>query len=356
MTFAAKTGAVLAATMVSLAIGASAEAADRTKVTIAVGTTVIDTSQANNTSVPMATQCWEREGLDVSIQPTNSSAATQAVLSGQAQFVLMGPGRAVLSRAQGAPLKAVYMNMRKNFQFPVVLENSDIKTVQDFKGKTMGVISYGAQLVSIIKGMVAEAGMDPNKDLTIVETGVGAQAVAALESGKVDVWGTWDSQIATAENMGIKLRRFSSPFADKLTFGSSFFTTDAYIQSNPEVITKLLRCVVRSTVMTMENPEGAVRAHWRMFPATKPTNVSEEEAFRQAMHILKVREEFLALEPGARWGEFPENSVSDMVTFMKETGELKGDVNPADLFTNQFVDAINDFDVAEAKQAARDLK
>ena len=356
MKFALKACTALVALTALTTMTGAAQAADRTKVTIAVGTTVLDASQANNTSVPIATGCWEKEGLDVTIQPTNSSAATQAVLSGQAQFVLMGPGRAVISRAQGAPLKAVYMNMRKNFQFPVVLESSPIQSVADFKGKTMGVISYGAQLVSIIKGMAAEAGLDPDKDLTIIETGVGAQAVSALTSGRVDVWGTWDSQIATAENMGIKLRRFTSPYAEKLTFGSSYFVRDDYIKSHPEVIAKVLRCVARSTVMTAANPEGAVKAHWRVYPATKPTGVSEDEAFRQAMHILKVRDEFLALEPGVRWGEFPKGSVADMVAFMKATGELKGDVKPDDLFTNQFIDAINDFDAAAAKRDAAALK
>lgn len=337
------------------ALAGTASAAGRQAVTIAIGTNVLDTSQANNTSVPIATKCWEKEGLDVTIQPTNSSAATQAVLAGQAQFVLMGPGRAVIARSQGAPLTAVYMNMRKNFQFPVVQESSPIKSIEDFKGKTMGVVSYGAQLVAIIKGMIAEAGMDPQKDITIVETGVGAQAVAALTSGRVDVWGTWDSQIATAENMGLKLRRFTSPYAEKLKFGSSYFVRDDYIKSHPEVIAKVLRCVAKGTVMSMENPAGTVRTHWTVYPATKPSGVSDDEAFRQGMHVLKVRAEFLELDKGEKWGEFPHQAIVDMVDFMKATGELKGDVNPKDLYTNQFVDAVNDFDADAVRREAKTL-
>ncbi|MEO8281216.1 MAG: hypothetical protein ABI564_16065, partial [Ideonella sp.] len=55
----------------ALSLGAAvvapvARAADeRPKITIAVGTTVIDASQANNTSIPIYTKCWEKEGLDV---------------------------------------------------------------------------------------------------------------------------------------------------------------------------------------------------------------------------------------------------------------------------------------------------
>ena len=345
--------------LVAIGIGASAlssaMAAELKPFTLAIGTKVLDTSQANNTSLPIATKCWENEGVDVTLQPTNSSAAMQAVLSGQADMVLMGPGAAVKARAKGAPIKAVYMNMRKNFQFPVVLESSDIKSIEDFKGKTMGVVSYGAQLVSIIKGMVAEAGLDPNADLTIVETGVGAQAVAALESGQVDIWGTWDSQIATAENMGLKLRRFSSPYAEKLKFGSSYFVRDDYVDTNPDLIVKVLRCVAQGTMMSLENPEGTVATHFKVFPATKQSGVDDATATKAGLHIFQVRSEFLTKEEAEKWGEFPPKAVVDLVDFMSATEDLGGTVDPESLYTNQFIDQINDFDHDAVLKRAAEL-
>ncbi len=342
----------LAATLIS-STGMAAQ--ERPKVTIAIGTSVLDASQANNTSVPIYTGCWEREGLDVTIQPTNSSSAMQAVLSGQAQFVNMGPGAAILARAKGAPIKAVYLNMRRNFQFPVVLESSPIKSIEDFKGKTIGVISYGAQLVEIIKGMLAEAGLDPSKDVTFVETGAGAQAIAALTSGKVDVWGTWDSQIATAENMGIKLRRFTTPEAEKLVFGGSYFVRDDYIDTHPKIIEKVLRCVAQGSALVLANPEGAIKAHWKVYPSTKPTNLDDADALKQALHLINVRSEFIRLEPGARWGEFPPKAAQIMVDFMRNNKRLEGKLDPEALYTNQFISAINNFDPKSIQQQAATL-
>lgn len=339
----------------SLYVANAANAAELTKVTIAVGTTVIDVSQANNTSVPIATECWKRAGLDVTIQPTNSSSAMQAVLSGQAQFVNMGPGAAILARAKGAPIKAVYLNMRRNFQFPVVLASSDIQSIKDFKGKTIGVISYGAQLVEIIKGMLAEAGLDPNKDVTFVETGGGAQAIAALTSGRVDVWGTWDSQIATAENMGIKLRRFTTDAAEKLVFGGSYFVRDDYIKDHPDVIEKVLRCVAQGSAEVLANPEGAIKAHWKIYPSSKPTNLDDAEAMKQALHLVNVRSDFIKLGAGERWGEFPPQAAKVMVDFMRANDRLKDDLDPETLYTNQFVEAINHFDSAAVTQKAASL-
>lgn len=324
-------------------------------VTLAIGTTSIDASQANNTSVPMYTKCWAKEGLDVTIQPVNSTAAMQAVLSGQAQFSNHAPGSALQARAKGAPIKAVYVNIRKNFQFPVVLDNSPIKSVADFKGKTIGVISYGAVLVQIIKAQIAEAGLDPDKDVTFIETGTGAQAVAALTSGKVDIWGTWDSQIAVAENMGVKLRKFTSAAAEKLDFGSSFFVRDDYIKSNPQVVEKMLRCLVQGTQVTMMNPEGAIRAHWQMFPASKPTNLDDATAMKQALHLVKTRMQYLQVDGNEKYGEITLRSATDMINFMRKNDQLAGKLEPADAFNNQFIAGANRFDPAVIKAAAESL-
>ncbi|NNM71601.1 ABC transporter substrate-binding protein [Enterovirga aerilata] len=320
---------------------------------MAVGSTVIDVSQANNTSVPIHTKCWEREGLAVEIQPTNTNAAVQALLTGRVEFVLSGPAAAIIARSKGGPIKAVYMNMRKNFVFLVVPEASPIKDLKDFKGKTVGVFSYGAQQYRVFKGMMTEVGLDPEKDVSWIETGAGAQAVAALRAGRVEAWGTWDSQLATAENMGLKFRRFTSEAAEKLNWGSSIFTRDDYAAANPEVVGKFLRCVAEGTAFTIANPEAAVKAHWTVFPATKPSNLSDAEALRQALHIVETRIEFLKVEPGAKWGEMPPSSAAETINFMKSTGELKDDVKPSDMFTNAFVPAINAFDQAEVEKTAR---
>ena len=341
----------LLAAAVAAAVASTAQAQQREKVTIAIGTTAIDVSQAYNTSVPIYTKCWEKEGLDVTIQPISSVAGMQAVLSGQAQIVNMGTGSALQARAKGAPLKAIYLNIRKNFQHPVVMEGSPIKSIADFKGKTIGVISYGAVLVDITKAMIAEAGLDPAKDVTFIETGTGAQAVAALKSGQVDVWGTWDSQIATAENMGVKLRKFTSAQAEKLTFSSAYFAREDYIQKNQQTLEKFLKCSAMGTQIVAANPEGAIRAHWQVYPASKPSALDDATALKQAMHLVKTRLEYVQVAPDAKWGEMTLPAATAMIDFMRANKQITTPLEPKDVFTNQLIEGANKIDPAAVKAA-----
>ena len=56
-------GRLIAGVLGCVAIASIAVAQPREKVTIAIGTNVLDASQANNTSIPLYTKCWENEGL-----------------------------------------------------------------------------------------------------------------------------------------------------------------------------------------------------------------------------------------------------------------------------------------------------
>jgi len=69
----------------------------------------------------------------------------------------------------------------------MVLKESPIRKDVDLKGKAIGVGSLASSAVGYMKALVAEAGLDPNKDVTFLPVGMGAQAAMALKMGKVDL-------------------------------------------------------------------------------------------------------------------------------------------------------------------------
>ena len=328
----------------------------QTKVKVVSAATVFDSSQVNNTSVPMHLGYWKSEGLDVEAQPSTASAAIQAIMTGNAEIAYGGPSVALAAREKGAKITAIYLNVRKNIYYPSVLDDSDIRSIRDFKGKMMGVSSYGAQMNLIFSAMFEEAGLDPAKDVKTVEVGMGSQALTALTSGRVQIWGTWDSQAATIENLGFKVRKFTSPLSDGLNFGAAYFVRDDYLKKNREALVKFLRGVAKGTVFALANPEAGVRIHFLVFPNSKPTGVDEQTAFKQALHIFSARAPSLAKEPSERWGEMSVQSVAATKDFLLKAGLLKKDFNPTDVFTNDLIDAANQFDEQAVRQQAINFK
>jgi NitT/TauT family transport system substrate-binding protein len=95
-----------------------------------------------------------------------------------------------------------------------------------------------------------------------------------------------------------------------------------------------------------------VRAHWKVYPETKPTNVDDATAFAQALHLVKTRNEFIKPEAGTKWGELPPASVETMVDFMRANKRIEGKLDPKDLYTNEFIAGVNRFDSAAVRAQA----
>ena len=66
-----------------------------------------------------------------------------------------------------------------------VLEDSPIKSTQDLKGKTVAINAFGSAVDLALRVKLGKDGIDPKKDLTIVEVGFANQA-AAIRSKRID--------------------------------------------------------------------------------------------------------------------------------------------------------------------------
>lgn len=139
---------------------------------------------------------------------TYGAPLSEAALAGQLDVAFVGdqPAINLLSRSQDWKIVARLMDFRAAI---VVPPNSAIQTVADLKGKTLG-IPFGASTHRLALQWLKEAGLDPAKDLTILNIDITEQAdsIKAANGGnwsKVDAFASWDHHIALYE--GQKLAR-----------------------------------------------------------------------------------------------------------------------------------------------------
>jgi NitT/TauT family transport system substrate-binding protein len=238
----------------------------------------------------------------------------------------------------------------------VVLKDSPVKTIKDLKGKTLGVASYASQLNLIMQGLTKDAGLDPKKDLSIVPIGVGPQAIAALRSGQVDAWGTFDAQIAGAEQRGLKLRLLHSPYLDKLSLAAVYIVREDYLEKHQEALVKFFRGVAEGTLFTITNPEGSIHALWSAVPNSKPTGLSDSDAMAQAMAILHIRLPSITPDQGEMFGEMTPKMVNDYEGFLVGAGMIKQRVDPAAVLDPDIWKQADAFDRSPVIRQARSYK
>lgn len=295
---------------------------------------------------------FKEENLDVDIQFTSGSGDSARLTGvGRGDIGLGGSDAVLIAVAGGAPLTSVYTHQQGSIFGVGVLADGPIKEVKDLKGKTIGVASFGSGALAIAKAMMKEAGLDPEKDATFIEIGVGAGAASALSSGRVDATAHWDTMWYQFERQGLKLRVFESPKFDEF-FGSTVNVREESLQKSPEVIEAFLRAFNKGIVFSLENPTAAIEAMGKLVPEV----LKDKE---QSIGIMQVRARKTWGLPPQAGGVLGWNSVERWKKyhdFLLETGQLKQPVDVAKVWDDRFLRAAMAFDQAAIKQQARNWK
>ena len=99
-----------------------------------------------------------------------------------------------------------YCWLRQPHWSVAVKPDSPIKSLQELKGKTIGIRNQGEPATSAARVMFKELGINPEKDVEWVSVGDGGPAGQALHSGRIDAMALWDGAFARVELAGFPLR------------------------------------------------------------------------------------------------------------------------------------------------------
>jgi NitT/TauT family transport system substrate-binding protein len=281
----------------------------------------------------------------------------QQLAAGNIHVVSLGPEEIILGREKGVRIKGFYVQARETIFRVVVLADSEIQSVRDLKGKTVGVPSLASAAVPFTKALVASVSLDPEKDVKFLATGVGAPGALALQQKKVDAFGLWDTLQASMENGGLRLRRLDLPIVHEM-LGQTLAAGDDYLATNADVLIGLARGIAKATVFGLANPEAAVRIHWKLYPASKPQGGEEGKLLKDALHVFNARFDLQRVDrqTDKRFGIGSPAQWEKLRTIYKEQKLVQGTVPVADLYTPQLVDRINAFDAAAIVRQAKEYK
>jgi NitT/TauT family transport system substrate-binding protein len=297
---------------------------------------------------------WADEGLEVTVQENDGSQQSlQLLAAGQVDFAQVSPESAVLARAQGIPVVAVYTVNRYSTRIAVPAD-SEIQQIADLKGQTIGIPSPTSGQVHFVRAMLREAGIDPDADVTFVPTGFGPQAAEALEAGQVAAIVYWGGFYIDLESLGYEFRYFDSPALQNAP-GHVLVTTQDFIQQHPDVVGRVGRAYTKALVYYFANPEATVLAYWNAYPETKPQDMPEDEALASKITVLELTKPGFVFDvPDWDFGWNDPAGWQALIDFMVDTGQLEEGTPPSgeEMVTNEFFDAYHNFDVTEIEAMA----
>lgn len=174
--------------------------------TVRVGWQIAWATQGQLAMVLQKTDLLKDNGLRGDFKSfTYGAPLSEAALGGQLDVAFVGdqPAVSLLSRSTDWKIVARLMDFRVAIVVPT---NSPIHTIADLKGKTLG-IPFGASTHRVALQWLKETGLDPEKDLKIINIDIMEQSDVVKAAGggawpKVDAFASWDHNIAMYENQG----------------------------------------------------------------------------------------------------------------------------------------------------------
>jgi NitT/TauT family transport system substrate-binding protein len=296
---------------------------------------------------------YKEEHLNVVNQWSgNPSVSVQLVAAGKGDIASGNITGNILGYERGVRMTA-FLSRGPHLQGVLgVLDNSPIRTLADFKGKTIGESSIGQPGEVFTSVMLAGAGLKKG-DYSFAPIGIGAQAISAVATGKVDGLTQPFPQLRIYEvTGGLKFRYFFQPILNDVP-DDAFFTSPQILQTKGDLIRRFARAQVKAAIFCRVNPELAAK-YFAQFVGEKVTDA----AIAQEVRLLAVSQDLLpANQPlSMQIGTMPLSKMSLLARFMYDNGLTSQVVPTSSIATDDFAAFANDFDHAAFIKRAKAMR
>jgi sulfonate transport system substrate-binding protein len=189
------------------------------------------------------------DGISVEwTQSLGSNKALELLNSKSIDFGSTAGAAALIGKANGNPIKAIYVYSRPEWTALVVRKDSPIQKVEDLRGKKVAVTRGTDPHIFLLRAL-HEAGLT-EKDIQMVVL-QHPEGRIALEKGDVDAWAGLDPMMAQTE-----IQQGSRLFYRNVYFNSYgvLDVREEFAQQHPEYVKRVLAAYEKARLWAIQNP------------------------------------------------------------------------------------------------------
>ncbi|GMK38861.1 sulfonate ABC transporter substrate-binding protein [Paenibacillus sp. CCS19] len=245
----------------------------------------------------------------------------EAMASNHLDFAGMGNMPPVSAQAAGIDFKIISQMLDgKNNVAIIVPTDSDIKSIADLKGKKVAV-TKGSNAYNFLYRVLDKAGLTKS-DIEEIQLQPD-ETQPSFEGGKVDAWAVWDPYISLNTLSG-KARVLADGESEGVLSPSFQLVRSDFAKQYPDLVTLYLKTFEKTRQWEAGNQDEAFQryADERSIPVELIKGIQS----RSTMINIPVSDETIA----------DQQKTAD---FQLELGTIRKQINVADVFDNQYIEA-----------------
>ena len=229
---------------------------------------------------------FQKNGIDPEILYLQTTLGQTAMIAGEIQMCVYSASLLAPARLQGADVVMVTSFLNKPIYRLVV--RPEIRTVADLKGKRLGITRFGTVTDWTTRLLISRLGLDPEKDVALVQVGDVPVLLASMSAGK-----TIDGAIiqppyylkAVASGMRVlaNMQEMDIPFQQ-----TGLNTTRKFIARNSDIARRAVKSVIEGIHFMRANPAAAKRAIARRM------QIKDEKELEDSYQLLRS---FIQVKP-----------------------------------------------------------
>jgi NitT/TauT family transport system substrate-binding protein len=208
---------------------------------------------------------FEEEGLDV--QPAiaqGGAAIIPAVVQGDQEIGFSNIVSLLIGETEDLPVQVISQGIQatddpdNDTAAVAVAADSDVQDVSDLEGKTIAINTLRNISELTVTAALEGEGVDVST-IDFVEVPL-PDMVGQLEAGQIDAAGLVEPFITTGEAAGHRMLIYDRVATEPEMTIATYFTSDEFLESDPEVVDGFVRAMHRSLEYATENPDEARQA------------------------------------------------------------------------------------------------
>ncbi|SOE03322.1 ABC transporter substrate-binding protein [Blastococcus haudaquaticus] len=277
---------------------------------------------------------FEEEGLAVELAPSSEDVPTSTlVVSGNADIGIAGGAEVLFAAATGREIAAVYDVLTASAEGLVVPGDSDVQSVADLDGATIGMASDEERP---LVGTALEAEGLSLDDVELVVVGTSGPTLAnELQSGNLDAFAGSLLDFSAMQAAGIETRNITPDALDESPTQVMVVSREK-LESDREAIEGFLRAYAKATHLGLEDPDRVEEILRERVP-----DEWQDEAFGEALFSAGLD---LWHPVGDQYGELRPDAWSSLQDQLIAFGELDEPVDIDGIIDDSLLEAANDWD------------
>jgi NitT/TauT family transport system substrate-binding protein len=260
-----------------------------------------------------------------------SSLALQAMLSGEVPIIQLGGAASVQAGLSGADTIIIATIVRR-FLFSI-FSRPGLERMEDLKGKIFGTTRFGTLSELASRFALQKFGIDPDRDVTMVQTGGQPETVTALATGKIQAAAL--SPPATLHARKLKLRKLLDISKLEADFHvNGVVTSRRYMKTNEDIVRRFLKAYIEAAALARKDKSFAFKVMGKYF-RTDDRDILEESydsvlksnlsipPYPSVQGIVTILQSLEKQNPKAKGAKAEEFYDSRLVKELEQTGFIK---------------------------------